>query len=487
MKYIDSITMNGEGRDTGRRRLPLSKTAMLLFVAGAGALLGSQIVNPTKRVIEAVAGLLLTYVLWNSSVVNALWILLVIYPFPFAIAVGHSTFVFVVVFFIIYLVRVSAKLETFRLDRRFAAPIALFVMSYILSYYNMSFEPHALRFGLVHTGNVIGSILLFYMIINFVDTEERLEKTMRVMMISATAVIAFTILEMLFPGRVLIPGWLYTSHRERLVMTGVRVGGPFKDYELVAEFFAMNAPIMFFMVSRARRLLTRTLYGALLLADIVMLFSTMTRGAFISLVIGLVYMAWVCRRDLTFVRLVGLVTGFIALIFVVDFFVARYTISGSLLGRMVETTFEVGIVPENRYLAWGGAISRAMEHPIIGHGPGWDFTKSLETGLWPHNVYLFYFNTTGLFGLFAFLFFLWRLWKACSIGFGGSIARSIYPEALLLVLSVSFVIFVIDQIKIDYARNDLYMYFMWILFGLIAAASNILRRERARLRQGPSR
>ena len=486
MKNPESITVTTGRREAPRRRLPLSGAALLLFVAGAGALLGSQIVSPAKRVIEAVAGVLLTYVIWSSPAINALWILLVIYPFPFAIVIGHSTFVFVIVVFLVYLVRVSAKLATFRLDRRFNLPIAFFVMSYAVSFYNMSLEPYTLRFGLVHTGNVLASILLFYMIINFVDTEERLEKTMRVMMIAAAAVIAFTVLEMLFPGRTLIPGWLYTKHKAQLVMKGVRVGGPFKDYELVAEFFAMNAPIIFFMMSRARRLLTRSIYAFLLVADIAMLFSTITRGAFISLLIGLVYMAWVCRRDLNFVRLTALVSGFVALILVIDFLVARYTISGSLFGRMLATTFESGLVPENRAASWSGAVTRGFEHPIIGHGPGWDFTKGLGTELWPHNAYLFYFNITGLFGLLAFLFVLWRLWRASALAFGSSVTRSSYPEALLLILNVSFVIFIVDQIKIDYPRNDIYMYFVWIFFGLIAAASGVVHSKRARPKPGPS-
>jgi hypothetical protein len=487
MKNPESITVTVGRREAPRRRLPLSGAALLLFVAGAGALLGSQIVNPAKRVIEGVAGVLLAYVIWNSPAVNALWILLVIYPFPFAIAIGHSTLVFVIVVFLVYLVRVSAKLATLRSDRQFNLPIALFIMSYAISYYNVATTNIALRFGLVHTGNVLGSILLFYMIINFVDTEERLEKTMRVMMIAAAAVIAFTILEMLFPGRVLIPGWLYTQHKARLVMTGIRVGGPFKDYELVAEFFAMNAPIIFFMMSRARRLLTKSIYALLFVADIAMLFSTITRGAFISLSIGLIYMAWTCRRDITFVRLATIASGFVVLILVIDFLVARYTITGSLLGRMLQTTFESGIVPENRVASWGGAIKRGLEHPIIGHGPGWDFSKGLGKELWPHSAYLFYFNITGIFGLLAFLFILWRLWRASSLTFGSSVLRSAYPDALLMILNVSLVIFVVDQIKIDYPRNDLYMYFIWIVFGLIAATRNlVIQRERARPLPGPS-
>lgn len=488
MRYPESIPAPDAARRAERRRFPLAKAAILFFVAGVGLLLGKQIVNPSKRVIEAVAGALLVYVLWNSSALNALWIFILLYPFPFAMSVGNSTFVFALIIFIIYLIRVSARLDTLHLDRRFNLPIALFVMSYIVSFYNLSFEPYTTRFALVHTASVFASILIFYLVINCVDTEERLEKTVRFFMITAWLVIAFTVLEMLFPGRELIPGWLYTSHKLQLIMKDVRMGGPFHDFELVAEFFAMNAPIIFFLLVRSRRLLTRTLLALLLVADIVMLFTTMTRGAFISLLFGVVYMAWVCRRDLRFVRFVMLAGTFAALILVIDLFVSRYTISGSLIGRMAQTTFEAGIIPENRVSAWGGALARGMEHPIIGHGPGWDFTKGLESGLWPHNAYLFYFNITGIFGLLAFLFILWRLWRASSLTLGRSMMRASFPEALLMILNVSFVIFIVDQIKIDYPRNDYYMFFIWLFFGLIAATANIVAKNgKARPKPGPVR
>ena len=180
----------GGERRLSRWRLSAFTTAILLFVVGAGALIGNQIINPAKRVIEAVAGALLVYVLWSNSTINALWILLVIYPFPFAIVVGNSTFVFVIAMFLICLIRASARIATFRLDRAFNLPIALFMMSYMVSFYNLSTEQYALRFALVHTGSVIACVLLFYMIINFVDTEKRLETAMRVMMITAAAVIS---------------------------------------------------------------------------------------------------------------------------------------------------------------------------------------------------------------------------------------------------------------------------------------------------------
>ncbi len=457
-----------------RLKLSLSKLGIVAFVVAVGALIGTQIAHPAKRTLEAIGGFILAYLIWNFSTLSALWLILIIYPFPFAISAGNSTFIFVVIVFIIYLIRVSAHTATLRFDKRFNLPVALMVLSYVISYYNFQGSPETIRFGLVHTINFFASILLFYLIINLVNDERKLRTAVRISMITAALVMLFTILELLFPGRKLIPGWLYTEHKAQLVMKGIRMGGPFKDYELNAEFFAMNAPILLLLAARARRLLTRTLFVFLLIADIAMLFTTITRGAFMSLAIGMVYLAYTSRRDLNFVRLVMIGGALVGLVFVIDTLVAQYTVSGSLFGRMLTTTFEKGIVPENRVIAWGGAVTRGFEHPFIGHGPGWDFSKGIDVGLWPHNAYLFYFNITGLFGLTAFVFLLVRLFRASLAAYSSSLVRSPFPEALMKVLHVSLVIFIIDQIKIDYLRNNIYMYFVWLFFGLIAATRNVI-------------
>ena len=457
-----------------RLKLSLSKLGIVAFVAAAGALIGTQIAHPAKRMLEAIGGLILVYLIWNFSTLSALWLILIIYPFPFAISAGNSTFIFVVIVFIIYLIRVSAHTAALRSDKRFNLPVALMVMSYVISFYNFQGSPEVIRFGIIHTLNFFASLLLFYMIVNLVNDERKLHTAVRISMITCVLVMLFTLLELLFPGRRLIPGWLYTEHKAQLVMKGIRMGGPFKDYELNAEFFALNVPIILFLVARARRLLTRTLFAFLLIADISMLFTTMTRGAFISLTIGMVYMAYASRRDLNIVRLVMIGGALVGLVFIVDTLVAQYTISGSLFGRMLATTFEKGIVPENRMTAWGGAIARGFEHPLIGHGPGWDFSKGIDVGIWPHNAYLFYFNITGLFGLSAFIFLLFRLFRATLAGFHSSLMRSPFPEALMKVLHVSLIIFIIDQIKIDYLRNNIYMYFVWFFFGMIAATRNVI-------------
>jgi hypothetical protein len=176
------------------------------------------------------------------------------------------------------------------------------------------------------------------------------------------------------------------------------------------------------------------------------------------------------------------------MIFLIDTFVSQYTASGSLFDRLFVTTFERGIIPTNRIAPWFGAIERGMEHPIIGNGPGWDFSAGLSKGLWPHNLYLFIFNITGITGLAAFLFFLFRVGRATLPGLHSSLVNSPFPEALMKVLHVCFVMFVIDQIKIEYLRNDKYVFFVWIFFGLIIATYNVIQKgkiEKERLEAAP--
>ncbi len=457
-----------------RLKPSLSTLGIIAFIAAAGALIGFQIANPVKRVLETIGGLILVYLIWNFSTLSALWLILIIYPFPFALSVGNSTFIFVVIVFIIYLLRVATHTATLRFDKRFNLPVIFMVMSYVVSFYNFRGSPEIIRFGLIHTVNLFAAILLFYLITNLVNDERKLQTAVKVSMITCALAILFTVLELLFPGRQLIPGWLYTEHKAQLVMKEIRMGGPFKDYELHAEFFAMNIPVILLLVVRARRLLTRTVFTLLLVAALVMLFTTITRGAFISLTIGMIYLAYIARRDLGFVRLVSIGGALVALVFIIDTLVTQYTVSGSLFGRMIATTFEKGVIPENRVDAWGGAIARGFEHPLIGHGPGWDFSKGIEAGIWPHNAYLFYFNITGLFGLSAFILLLVTLVRASLSGLRSSLVRSPFPEALMKVLHVSLVIFIIDQIKIDYLRNNIYLYFVWFSFGMIAATKNVI-------------
>ena len=114
MKGQQSTYITQERAVEEKRRFSLSFIWTAMITAGVGALVGSQIYNPAKRVIEAIVGLIFIFMLWNVSTLNALWLLIIIHPFPFAISLGNSNFVFTLIIFIIYLIRVSHQRNSFR-------------------------------------------------------------------------------------------------------------------------------------------------------------------------------------------------------------------------------------------------------------------------------------------------------------------------------------------------------------------------------------
>jgi hypothetical protein len=58
-----------------------------------------------------------------------------------------------------------------------------------------------------------------------------------------------------------------------------------------------------------------------------------------------------------------------------------------------------------------------------------------------------------------------------------SLVHAPFPEALLKVLHVCLIMFLVDQIKIEYLRNNIYIYFIWLMFGLMAATYQIMQKN----------
>jgi hypothetical protein len=455
------------------------KYLRLFYVASMGVLAGLQIYHPSKRFIEAVAGLIVIGVVWNFSAIQAVWLIIIIYVFPFGLSIGNSTAIFTIVVFVIYLVHVSTGRYRFRGDKLLNMPIALVASAYVISFYNQSTESTVMNAAIAHTSNFFVILFLYYMIVNLVDDESNLRRTIGFCMASVALVTFFSFIELLFPGRVILPNLIYSVHKVSLVMKDIRVGGPFRDYELLAEFFAMNIPILILMIVRSRRLLVRSMYVLLLISVLFMQFATITRGAFISLIIGVVYMAWICRKDLNIVSFMGLAAAAIGAMVTIDAIMSRYTVSGSLFARLLKTTIERGFIPDTRTDAWIGAWNRWLLHPFIGNGPGWDFTHGLEKQYWPHSSYLYYLDVFGIFGTAAFIFLLYRLVRTSLKETRQSLVSSPFPVALMKTLHVSLVIFIIDMLKIDFQRNYIYMYFIWIVFALISATRKVIDRSRA--------
>lgn len=478
---------------TWRDRLPTPLAALwgshwlkLAVAVGVGILFAEQLNAPSSRVIKALAGVLLFALAYRTQPFNALCFIGLMFLFPFTIFVGTSTMIFIVLAALIYIARLT--LGQVPPLRRSPADlgVGLMMAAYLLSFYNVS-DPNVLRGAVFNMFGITASFMLYFMTANFIRTEAQLRTFVRVLGIAIALAIFVGMYELAFPGRVLIPHWILYSGKATGWggEGGYRVGGPLYDYELFGELMAISFFLAVFLFRRAETARGRFLYGLLSVMCVFTLLTTVTRGATLAFLGGLVYFTWAIRREIKPRNLI-LVLGAAAVLYVgLDFVVAHYTRSGSIADRLFDTKFEDGL-PDSRQ-HWPQVVDRALEHPWVGHGPYYDlglsrgFTgKALYMYAWPHCQYLYFLHTIGLFGVSVFLFIAYRAFRISFHYKAPTLRDRSYARSLMVVLNVMFLVFLVDQIKIEYQRSPTYEYFPWLLIGLIMATWHVIRDEERR-------
>jgi len=452
-----------------------------LFVLAAALLAGTQIAFPNRRTLQVVAAGVLVAVALRVSSFTSLLLLVVAVPFPPATSYGGTTLAFVLLVFILWTARLTLHMEKPAGRSVVDLPVVVLISAYLLGF--SQFEAiEQLYPGLINFFYTLTNIFLGYLLIHLTRTEKQLRQLVGAIVLMAVLVQLIAVFELVFPTRALIPGWIELasqSHmeyaRQGLEIVNVRVGGAFQDYELLAEFTAMILLLLWFLLMRALGTWARTGILALLLLDTFVLLATVTRGALISLAVAAAYLAWRTRRRIRFhVFVIGLALTLGTGSLILDF-VAHHTRSGNVAERMEKTKFE-GAIPENRVIVWAEAWDRILQRPLMGWGPYYAKQEGVKQMYWPHNIYLMYWHMLGILGLAAFLWLLWRLWRETERA-SPHLGHPAYASSLLLALRAMLILFVVDEIKIDYLRNPTYSYWVWMFFGLIVVAGRIAKQE----------
>ncbi len=454
----------------------LGPVGLLLCMAAIAVLTGAQIAEPNKRVLQVIAAVIIVFLAFRTRLIDALTLCVLFIPFPKATSYGNTNVAFVLLIAIVWLFRVTTG-RAERVGRTpLDVPILLLVMAYAISFYNV--DPGNLSSAWALFLAFLSYVFLMYMVLNIVQTPADVRRILLAQAVSCAFICAVGLYEQNHPGGRLIPGWIDFSGTGESRGQGVRIGSTFLDYELFGEYCALNLVIQLFMWTRATTRTRRWLLAGLMVLTLFCMFATVTRGPLVALALGLFYLGWLSRRQFSFPRLVMVVAGLVAVLAAGDFVVSNFTKSRSVFDRLFKTEFVKGVVPDSRAGAWEYAVKNIAEHPIIGHGPYYSIEKGVTARYWTHNVYLYYASIVGLLGLAAFLFFLWRLWqmsrpRAPSLGTGG------YIDAATLAMHVVLFMFIVDQLKIDYLRNERYSFYVWFLFGFIAAVGQVAGRGAA--------
>src|SRR5262249_47663540 len=124
-------------RDLGEQRDLITRALAVVTTAVAGVLLGIQYWNPNKRVIPVFFALLVFGVAWRLSMAAAINVLVFILPYPKGTVFGSTNLAFILLVFVIWLLRLSLRMTPRARAGPLALPIFALILWYILSFYNI--------------------------------------------------------------------------------------------------------------------------------------------------------------------------------------------------------------------------------------------------------------------------------------------------------------------------------------------------------------
>jgi O-antigen ligase len=455
------------------------------LVALAAYIAAQQAISPHRRVIKVAVLLGLMSFMLRFDLVYSVYLFTLLFPFPSGVSIGSSNSILMTLIPLIWAVR-AASTKSAVYFRRTKADIAilLFLFAYILSFINVE-TTSELKSSLKVLWKTVATIMYFYTIVTFVNDEKKIFTLVKITC-AVCALVMFTgIMELFMPGRALIPGWIGFDYRGGMGelgfrLEGMRVGGALKSQAMLADFAARTLLLLILLSIRTRNPFEKAIwYGATALT-IVAIVATANRGAFLSLIVGGIYLLYLFRRQISVAR-VTVMLGIVAAMFAVsEVVLTKHTVAVSLSERVLGTYFH-GVVPESRQNTWKPALRKSMEHPFVGHGPFYDIGKGLTYQMWPHNGLIYFFYTIGIFGVIAFLMIVFHLWKY-SLNFKLPHVRGSPLADLCKVLHALIVVTFIQQMRTDHQRDDVYPYMIWLLFGLIATTGIVLEelsRKRA--------
>ena len=309
-----------------------------------------------------------------------------------------------------------------------------------------------------------------------IEDLESLEKLLRVLIVAFLVQACVVSLQVMLPG-VAIPVGIFSPRDNpdfvRILNDMSRAGGTLGDYELLAQWFAILIPFaVYFLLSDKKHFVSRLFVIVGFLAGIVM---TGTRGALISVSIGLLVFLWIILRN---ERGAGkLLKRSIEVAFVLALVVGTLLVSfperaSEYWGRFTEAvwSYQSGAdlsAVANRGSVWANAINTIGSPSLLGNGPNRLFSF--------HSLYLTVIYEVGIVGVAAFLGFLLYVIRRCYKSLG---ARSQSDEYVLLAASfASLLILLVDEIKVEFLRYSSTSELAWMLFGIALVSARLHKRS----------
>lgn len=269
-----------------------------------------------------------------------------------------------------------------------------------------------------------GFVALFVITTQFVDDPRLIRRLLWVLSLSA-AVAATLALSNMLGGRSLLAEPTHGDSND------------------LAYFLATTLPMTAWLIHRSRRF--RALAVVCFVTMSMGVVFSLSRGAFVGLAVGVVFLAWTEPRSRKAIALSVVVVAVVAAGLATTYRAAWLT-AISAKGRVADENVE------SRFELWHTAAVMATENPLLGVGPGnFEGEVAEASGRPPgspsfvvHDAYLEVAAEFGIGGLVAFLAFLLMQWHRL----GRAVSR---PDArpLASAVRVSFVIALVGALTLS--------------------------------------
>jgi len=454
-------------------------------VTMASYVLGREIVTPTVRTIKVLVLFLMLTVLLRFEAVFSLYMFVILFPFPSGIALTSTNVVFMTLITLLWVVRAHSANVPLLTRTDFDKYVLLYLAAFVVSIFNL--ETGYLTPTLKMVWKELTAISFCYLVVRFVDNDDKLNTFTKLIAVSAALVALTGFLQLVAPTSTLIPGWIGVANPMENAgelgrrVEGVRLTGAVSSHAVLSDYAVIGMFFMTLHLIRSRNPLVKVVWLGMLGMTFFVLMATGNRGAFLSMLIGLLYSLWVFRKHLSLGRLVLVGCLLVSLFVVAEMAIRRHSYAVSVTQRVAETTVERGI-PNNRKGAWIPIMKKTLDHIFIGHGPYFHVGEGLDRKPWPHNAYLWTLYTLGLFGLIAFLLMRYKLFMI-SLAYRSPAAQGTLAGSVLAICNVLLVVHCAGNVRTDFQRpaDYVFMYFVWMLFGLILACANIVKNREAEL------
>jgi hypothetical protein len=353
--------------------------------------------------------------------------------------------------------------------------LILFVFILSLTQSNKLFLTKNLFYFIMILSNFIILIITY----NFISTEKDIHTLFKILYLSNCFVVIYCLFQFIigYEEFKFLGIKELSLHSNRL---DYRIVGPYNAAGITAEYLVIQTLLIGYY-SLFQNDLKKTSF-ILIFANLLILIGTGNRGGFICLILGTLLFNMFFWRKLKFKNIITINTVLTIIFCLSSYYMIKYTDFNVLYERLLRTEIN-GMTPDTRK-GWPYVVEKIAEKPILGHGPmivtSGDFGKKIqwpksEINFYPHNLYLAILYSYGIIGFLAYSIF------------GFAIAIKFHKNKYIMknknrflsgiprIGIIVFIVFIIDQMKIEFNRWSLldYQHYTFFLLALFSSLERI--------------